>query len=147
VVAVTTPTEPTPQAVTTRYDSAWSVAVLHTTTPDETAPPAPSTPQFVRDTVTLRLLWNGLGQFGETMPADLDRVEAHLGTAIGYIPTAPADRVAVGFTLASDTFRVDLVAGVPATVSGLTSGTTYYLKCVARDRAGNRSAPSVTATV
>lgn len=138
----------TPAAeTTTRYDSAWSATVAHTTAPDETAPPTPSTPAAAWSGATLRLLWNGLGVFGEQMPADVDAVEAHLSTAASYVPTSPADRLVPGFNLAADTFRADLAAGVPASVAGLTAGATYYLIVVARDRAGNRSVPSAPVAV
>jgi hypothetical protein len=136
-----------PEPIITRYDSAWSASVSVTTAPDETAPPVPSVPQRTSSGGALRLLWNGLGQFGEAMPPDLDAVEAHLSTAASYTPTGPAARAAPGFTLANDTYRGDLVAGVPATIAGLATGTNYYLIVVARDRAGNRSAPSAPVAV
>ena len=132
------------ESITTRYDSAWSASVVVTTAPDQTAPPAPSGPQTAWTGNALRLLWNGLGRFGEAMPTDLDAAEAHLSTSAVYTPTTPEQRVAPGFSLADDTYRVDLTAGVPATIAGLTAGTTYSVQLVARDRAGNRSAPSQT---
>lgn len=142
---MTTPTAP--DSITTRYDSAWSATVTHTTAPDQTAPPTPSTPQTSRSGGTLRLLWNGLGRFGEVMPADLEAVEAHLSTAAAYDPTSPAQRAAPGFDLATDTFRVDLTAGTTATLAGLATASTYYLIVIARDRAGNRSTPSAPVAV
>jgi hypothetical protein len=117
------------------------------TAPDESPPPAPSAPQAVWDAqigTSLRLLWNGLGQFGELMPADLDVVEAHLSPSAVYTPTTPAQRAAPGFNLAADTYRGNITAGVPLTIPGLIGGSTYYVQLVARDRAGNRSAPSPT---
>ncbi len=140
---MTTPTG-TSDTITTRYDSAWSASVVVTTAPDETAPPAPSAPQAAWTGNALRLLWNGLGRFGESMPADLDVVEAHLSTSAGFTPTTPAQRADPGFDLASDTYRADVAAGVPASIAGLTAGATYYVLLVARDRAGNRSTPSPT---
>lgn len=141
---MTTPTPAVPDSVTTRYDSAWSASVGITTAPDETAPPAPSAPTTAWSGNALRLLWNGLGRFGEAMPADLDAAEAHLSTSAVYTPTTPEQRAEPGFNLAADTYRVDLTAGVPATIAGLTAGVTYFVQLVARDRAGNRSTPSPT---
>lgn len=142
-------TAPAGESVTaeTRYDSAWSTTAAHHTAPDEAAPPIPAPAQTARSGATLRLLHDGLGQAGETMPADLEAVEAHLSTAASYTPTSPADRAEVAFDLAADTYRTDLRAGVPATITGLGTSTTYYLILVARDRAGNRSTPSAPVAV
>jgi hypothetical protein len=81
------------------------------------------------------------------MPSDLDAAEANFSVNAGYVPTTPAQRATPGFDLSTDTYQADLKAGVPVTVAGLTAGITYYVQLVARDRAGNRSAPSATVTV
>lgn len=130
----------TADPITTRYDSDWSESVVITTEPDVTAPPTPSAPQVARITSTSgRFRWGGLGRFGEAMPADLDAVELHLSTSASYTATSPTDRLGGGYTLASDTYRADMVAGRPLDVVGLASGTTYYASLVARDKTGNRS--------
>lgn len=138
----------TADTITNRYDSAWSESVVATTAPDVAPPPTPSAPQGARlTTTTARVRWDGLGRFGESMPADLDAVELHLSTSASYTPTDPAARAAPGYTLASDTYRGDIPTGLPLDVGGLTSGTTYYAVLVARDKAGNRSAGSPTTSL
>lgn len=143
---MTTPSTST--SVTTRYDSAWSPSVLATLQADTAPPPTPSAPLTARLTTTSgRFLWNGFGAFGETMPADLDAVELHLSTSASYTSTSPADRLAGGYTLASDTYRGDVVGGRPFDVQGLVSGTTYFASLVARDLSGNRSGQSAIVSV
>lgn len=138
----------TADPITTRYDSDWSDSVFITTDPDTTAPPAPSAPQTARLTSTSgRFRWDGLAVFGSAMPADLEAVELHLSTSASYTATSPADRLAVGYSLAADTYRGDITAGRPLDVVGLASGTTYYASFVARDTAGNRSPMSTIISV
>jgi hypothetical protein len=142
---VTSPTSTDP--ITTRYDSDWSDSVIITTAPDQTPPPAPSAAQTSRSGTTCRLRWDGLGAFGEAMPADIDAVEANFSVNAGYVPTTPAQRAVPGFDLSTDTYQADLKPGVPTVVAGLTSGITYYIILIARDKAGNRSGPSPTVSV
>lgn len=142
---MTTPTPP--ESITTRYDSAWSATVAVTTAPDETAPPQPSAPKAAGSGTSALFAWDGLGRFGEAMPADLEAAELHLSTSAGFTPTSPTARSAPGYSLANDTYRGDIVAGRPLAVGGLTSGIFYYAVLVARDTAGNRSAPSPTTSV
>ena len=143
---MTTPTTPTTASgsitAETRYDSAWSPSALHVTAPDATKPPAPSAPQSARSGGTLRVRADGLGRFGETMPADVLRggvFEVHISTSAVYTPTSPAQRAAAGFDLSTDTLRAELAVGITGTITGLSTSATYYVVLVARDTSGNRS--------
>ncbi|MBO1413216.1 hypothetical protein [Streptomyces sp. FH025] len=109
--------------------SAWQMSEEAVLASDTTPPPVPSKPAVARLIGGIRATWDGLGTQGETMPADFANVEVHISTAAGFTPTAAT--------------VVDRLAGAAASpVTGLAYGTTYYLKFVAVDRAGNASAPS-----
>lgn len=141
---MTTPTAPVSR--TTRYESAWSESATHITAPDETPPPVPSAAQTAAGGAgAMRVRWDGLGAFGESMPVDLEAVEVHISLGSGFTPTSPADRLDPAFNLANDTFRANLTSGLTATLSGLPAGT-YFVKLVARDITGNRSEPSAQVT-
>lgn len=95
-----------------------------TTTVVANAPPpaAPSTPTVVGGPGTLGVGWDGL--LGGAAPlSDFLHVEVHTSTTTGFTPS-------------SATLRGTLhTAGLYA-VSGLTPGTTYFAKLIARNQAG-----------
>lgn len=100
---------------------------------DTTPPPTPSTPTISAYLGQLRIGWDGLGSAAQAMPIDFDRVDVHLSTTNGFTPTS-ATRIGsmrtAGFMIASD----------------LTYGTTYFVKFIALDGAGNASSASIQAS-
>ncbi|MFJ8043787.1 hypothetical protein ACIRBX_25125 [Kitasatospora sp. NPDC096147] len=113
--------------------SPWTVSEEVLLASDTTPPPVPSRPVLARLIGGIRATWDGLGAQGEPMPADFAALEVHASTAAGFTPTAAT--------------VVDRLTGAgPAPITGLAYGTTYYLKFVAVDRAGNASGPSAEAS-
>lgn len=112
--------------------SAWSTTAAVLTGADSTPPPVPSTPVVTPYLGQLRVVWDGLGSAGEAMPPDFARVQVHMSTVSGFTPS--------GATL------VDALntAGI-SILTGLTYGTTYYVRLVAVDSSGNASAASAQA--
>jgi hypothetical protein len=93
-----------------------------TTVANALPPAAPATPTVVGGPGTLGVAWNGL--LGGTGPlSDFLWTEVHVSTTNGFTPS-PA-------TLAGT-----LSAGGIYAVSGLTGGTTYYAKLMARNQSG-----------
>ncbi|MGX4733185.1 hypothetical protein [Kitasatospora griseola] len=109
--------------------SAWQLSDEMVLASDTTPPPVPSKPVVTSLIGALRAVWDGRGAAGEDMPADFAEVEVHASTAAGFVPSAAT--------------VVDRLAGAAAApITGLIYDTTYYVKLVARDRAGNASQPS-----
>lgn len=111
---------------------AWSDVVAHTLAGDTIAPNKPASPTVTSNVGTLRVTWTGLDYLGNPMPVDLAGVEVHVSTA--------------DFTPTTGTKKDTLPPGVLSTTltSGLTYGTEYWVKLVAVDTTGNRSAASDT---
>ncbi|MFJ6775732.1 hypothetical protein ACIQOV_33065 [Kitasatospora sp. NPDC091257] len=113
--------------------STWRLSEDIILASDTTPPPVPAKPVVTSLIGALRAVWDGRGAQGEEMPADFAEVEVHASTAAGFAPSAAT--------------IVDRLAGAAAApITGLTYGTTYYIKFVARDRAGNASQPSAEAS-
>jgi hypothetical protein len=98
--------------------------------------PAPSTPMVDAATFAglLKITWDGKDSTGAVMPANLNRVEVHVSTVSGFAPDAT-------------TFR-DVITN-PAGGLALftaTADTTYYVKLVAYDAQGDKSAASTQAS-
>ncbi len=111
--------------------SAWSAEVVILTETDSTPPPTPSTPTGGPYLGQAKIVWNGLGSAGETMPADLDFVELQMSLSAGFGTFSVVDAFS---TIAGERVITDL----PYTV-------THYFRLVAVDRTrpvANRSAPS-----
>ncbi|WP_371517667.1 hypothetical protein [Kitasatospora sp. NBC_01300] len=113
--------------------STWRLSEEIILASDTTPPPVPSKPTVTSLIGALRAVWDGRGAQGEEMPADFAELEVHASTAAGFTPSAAT--------------IVDRLAGAAAApITGLSYGTTYYVRFVARDRAGNASRPSVEAS-
>lgn len=117
--------------------SALSAVLGHTTAVDATAPPAPSTPIVASYLGQLLLRWDGTVAGGGTPPLDFARLEFHLSTVNGFVPSAA--------TLVDQT-TAKAGGGASTVASGLTYGTTYYARLVMYDRSGNASPASVQAS-
>ncbi|MGW4694865.1 hypothetical protein ACWEO1_21105 [Kitasatospora cineracea] len=113
--------------------SDWRLSEEIVLASDTTPPPVPSAPTVARLIGGIRAAWDGLGAQGEAMPADFALVEVHISTAAGFTPNP-------------GTVTDRLAGAAAAPITGLVYGTTYYLKFVAIDRAGNASAPSAEAS-
>ncbi|MFF2620082.1 hypothetical protein [Kitasatospora sp. NPDC058046] len=113
--------------------STWRLSEEIILASDTTPPPVPSKPVVTSLIGAVRAVWDGRGAQGEEMPADFAELEVHASTAAGFAPSAAT--------------IVDRLAGAAAApIAGLSYGTTYYVKFVARDRAGNSSQPSAEAS-
>ncbi|MCC9309137.1 hypothetical protein LN042_18960 [Kitasatospora sp. RB6PN24] len=109
--------------------SPWQLSEQTILASDTTPPPVPSAPVLAPLIGGIRATWDGRGAQGEEMPSDFAAVEVHAATAAGFTPNAAT--------------ALDRLQGAGAApLTGLAYGSTYYLKFVALDRAGNASAPS-----
>lgn len=115
--------------------SAWSEEVVILTEVDDTPPPAPSTPTAVPYLGQIKVGYDGLGSFGEAMPADTDRIELEKSLAAAFTTFEVVDTLSPN--IPGERVLTDLAYGV-----------TVYVRLVAVDRQGNRSAysPSASAT-
>lgn len=113
--------------------SDWSPTLNFTTINDTTAPPVPSTPVVTPYLGQLKVAWDGTGASAEPMPNDFSHVEVHVSTTNGFTPSG-------------STRYTTLRRGGEAIVSGLTYGTTYYVKLLSQDVVGNQSTASAQAS-
>jgi len=95
---------------------------------------APSTPTLSGTVQGIRVSWNGLDKDGDPYPSGAF-VEVHISTT-GATFTPDATTLA-GTLLGSAGFF---------TIGALTAGTTYYVRLVGVDEAGNRTDPSTAAS-
>ena len=105
--------------------------------PTEPAPEvfkAPSTPTLSGTVQGIRVSWDGTNVDGDPYPAGA-YVEVHISTASGTF--TPSSSTLAGTLLGAAGFF---------TISALTAGTTYYVRLVGVDQAGNRTAPSSAAS-
>ena len=111
--------------------SDWAEDLFNVLDVDSTSPGTPSTPTLDNTTFfgMIRVIWDGLDDLGNGMPADLDRVEVHVSTVTGFTPDE---------TTLRDTIYAAGVVDVFGDV-----GTALYIKLVAYDNSGNFSDPSV----
>ena len=119
--------------VTTTEPGVQSATAAITFGTDTVAPNQPSTPTVSSQGGALMVGWDGLDSGGAGMPADFARCEIHLSATSGFTPT-------------TGTRRAVFLRGGTATLSGLTYGTTYYVRLVCYDLSGNASSPSVQAS-
>lgn len=113
-------------------NSGWSGTLTHSTAQDVTAPPKPSAPVVSSSVGVLRMVWDGKDYQGLAMPSDFAGVEVHIGPNGTFTPTSSTLKDFI--TSASPT-------GVTFT-SGLSYGTEYWIRLVAVDTSGNKSAAS-----
>lgn len=117
------------------HKSAWSSTFTFALNSDTTAPPVPSTPVVTSYLGLLRATWDGLGSSGELMPLDFRYTEVWYSTVNNFTPGA------------ANTFLADFLPGKgTVNISGLTYGTTYYVKFVSVDQNDNRSSASAQAS-
>lgn len=95
---------------------------------------APSTPTLSGTVQGIRVSWDGLNVNGVAYPAGT-YVEIHIATS-GATFTPSASTLAGRLLGAAGFF----------TIGALTAGTTYYVRLVGVDEAGNRTAPSTAAS-
>lgn len=69
------------RALTQDGGGAWSAEVEHRTATDTTPPPRPSKPTVGQTLGVLNVVWNGLGDAGQNMPADYSHTEVAV-----YVP-------------------------------------------------------------
>lgn len=106
----------------------WSSTYAFDLASDTTPPPVPSTPVVANLLGLLRVTWDGLGSSGENMPIDFKYAEVWYSTVSNFTP-GDAGSVLTDF----------LPAKGSANISGLTYGTTYYVKLVSVDQVFNKS--------
>ena len=95
---------------------------------------APSTPTLSGTVQGIRVSWNGLNVNGVAYPAGT-YVEIHIATSGATF--TPSSSTLAGRLLGSAGFF---------TIGALTAGTTYYVRLVGVDEAGNRTSPSTAAS-
>ncbi len=110
--------------------SEWTYSPVYIVIGDVTPPPKPSAPVVTAEIEALRVAWDGLGENGEPMPPDFNRLEVWMDTNVGFSPPLSGTRV--------DTLN----GAARAYVSGLDPDLTYVFKFVAFDNTGNASTPS-----
>lgn len=113
--------------------SPYTLSAVLTSADDAVAPNAPATPVVTPQIAALRIVWSGLDSNGLAMPVDFARVEVHASTVSGFAPSTA-------------TLIDALVNAGASPYVGLAYGTTYYVRLVAVDASGNRSAPSAQAS-
>lgn len=111
--------------------SAWSSSAIGSTATDTAAPARPSSPVVSSNVGTLRLVWDGLDFSSNPMAADLSGVEVHVGPSGSFTP---------GPGTLKDFIRGSAPTAV--TITGLTYGQEYWIRLVAVDTSGNKSAGS-----
>ena len=103
-----------------------------TAAPDQTAPNPPSDPTVTSYLGQLRIAWDGKDNTGAAMPPDFAIVEVHVSATSGFTPDSSPGSA----TLVSELST----AGVAYATAPYAA--TRYVKLVAVDNSGNRSAPS-----
>lgn len=116
--------------------SEWSDTITVLTALDDTPPPVPSQPVAEGALGQIRITWDGLGSAGELMPADFKFVEVHISNVNNFTPD---DTTKVGALPAGGTW-------VTGSVSDPVYNTDNYIKFVAVDTTGNKSAASAQDT-
>ena len=111
--------------------SGWSQEILHTVAQDTGAPLQPAAPAVSPVPAGLQVVVSGKDSTDGAMPADFRETEVHVGATSGFTPSASTLKGAVSSR-----------SGGSLLVTPLTNGTTYWVRLVAVDLAGNRSTPS-----
>jgi hypothetical protein len=113
------------------HPSGWTATVPITTAIDTTAPNKPAPPVVTSNVGTLRVTWSGLDSAGAIQVADFDGVEVHVGTTGVFTPDA---------TTLKDYLKSR--STIATTITGLAYGTDWFVRLVAVDTSGNKSAAS-----
>lgn len=99
-------------------------------------PPVPSTPTLSNFLGQMLVTWNGLSNAGSAMPANFEYAEVHASTSSTF---TPATATLVGRI-------VDAGSASKWSIEGLAYDTTYYIRLVAVNSLGKRSAGSAAAS-
>jgi Domain of unknown function (DUF4082) len=113
--------------------SAYSAPVFHILASDDDAPPVPSTPIATAKLGSVRIEWDGLGSAGEEMPADFTHTEIHISLVNNFTPD-------------TTTYWNHFTGRSATAYAEAAYGTTIFIKLIAVDRSGNKSAPSAQAS-
>ena len=118
---------------------AWSASTVYVTAADTIAPSTPAPPTVAASLIAVQVT-HELGKASggtHNLELDLDHLEVHVGASSGFTPDAST---LVGKLPANAGM---ILAGIPAVGSFEVSSTsTVYVKVIAVDRTGNRSAAS-----
>lgn len=117
---------------TTGHTSAYTPVAQITAAPDQTAPNPPSDPVVSSYLGQLRIAWDGKTSTGSAMPPDFAIVEVHVSASSGFTPVAGP----------GSTTLVDQLSTAGVSYATAPYGSPRYVKLVAVDNSGNRSAPS-----
>ena len=117
--------------------SAWTIFTGITPGIPVSALTTPSVPTLDGTTfpLTVRATWGGKDNVAAPYPSNFDHMEVHISTVSGFTPSVSGTLV--------DTLRD---AGT-SPITGRVAGTTYYVRFVAVDTAGLKSAASAQASV
>jgi len=115
-------------------DNTYNESVPAVATANPLNPPVPSTPVLSQYFGSLMGEWNGKDASGSNMPANIDYLEVHVGTANNFSASASTLFARLYPNSSQQTQRVLL--------TGLTNGTTYYIRYVAVNLANRKSNPS-----
>lgn len=95
---------------------------------DEVAPNKPSTPFAESKLGATYVTWDGKDYLGQAMPDDLKEVRVHVNTIPGAVPTSGSIKA-----------LISAANGGTVPISGLSYGSTYYVRLVAVDYSLNVS--------
>ncbi|MFR9807058.1 hypothetical protein ACL02T_32895 [Pseudonocardia sp. RS010] len=128
--------------------SPFTAAGAITLETDSTPPPTPSAAVVSNYIGLLRTDYDGKGSAGEAMPEDTVAIELHASTDAGYDPAAgPPVAFADGGSLIGQLRGAGSFPWAPPDALGNPDyDTTWYVRLVARDKTGNRSAASAAAS-
>lgn len=112
--------------------SDWLTSTDHTLVTDTEAPPVPTTPDATEAIQSVRVRWDGLAVGNNPMPYDLAFVEVWQSAASGTTPGQGDSQLVHRFP----------PGGGEVSISGFADGQLVYVRLVAVDKAGNRSAAS-----
>jgi hypothetical protein len=113
--------------------SGWAPTVSHQTATDDDPPPVPAAAVLTPFIGSIQIEVTGLGQFGEVMPSDFRHFRVHVDTVNNFTVT--------------DANLWDIIPGAGAVAfTPAAYGTTYFVRIVAEDTSGNRSAASAVSS-
>ncbi|MEU9888018.1 fibronectin type III domain-containing protein [Sphaerisporangium sp. NPDC051011] len=122
---------------------AWSATVSAMANPDTIPPSTPAAPTVAASLIALQVTHTLGKASGGTwnLELDLDHLEVHVGATAGFTPDATTLRGKAAATAGMMQAEIAAVATVPATET-----TVRYVRVIAVDQSGNRSAPSAAVT-
>ena len=126
---------------------AWSATTAYSTAADTTPPDPPAAATVAASLIAVQVTHTlGLAAGGTyNLPLDMDHLEVHVGTSAGFTPATASlvgklqatGAMITGSVPAVGTFQVDTIVG---------PGAVAYVKVIAVDKTGNRSASSSAAS-